>query len=102
MSKLGPADTIEAAARDLVRHIDRMADNWAEMGATESGREARNRELWAPLHTKADRLAGLLDAPPDGYALVLDDQHELTYVQRFGSGTVQLTIKPKTTRNTDG
>lgn len=56
------------AAHELVRHVDRMAADWAEMAPREGmsaeeherQRQLRNRELWAPLHVKADRLADLL------------------------------------------
>lgn len=44
------------AASDLVEHVARMLDGWAEMGPGEQ----RNRELWAPLHMKADALRDLI------------------------------------------
>lgn len=68
------------AARDLIRHIDRMAENWAEMAPREGmsaeeyerQRQLRNRELWAPLHVKADRLAGLLPSRRSWFGHVME------------------------------
>ena len=48
-----------AATDDLVNHIGRMLDTWAEL---QHSPDQRNRELWTPLHSKADRVRELLDS----------------------------------------
>ena len=54
-----PVLSVREAADELVQHIGRMLDRWADMG---SDYAARNRELWTPLHRKADVLADALEA----------------------------------------
>jgi len=54
-----PVLSVREAADELVQHIGRMLDRWADMG---SDHAARNRELWTPLHRKADVLADALEA----------------------------------------
>lgn len=55
----GSAEALREAALTLVGHVGRMLDDWAELSHVP---EQRNRELWTPLHDKADRLGGLLEA----------------------------------------
>lgn len=49
---------LECAARELVGHVGRMLDDWAELSHVP---DQRNRQLWRPLHDHADRVGQLLD-----------------------------------------
>ncbi len=50
---------VRETAEALTRHIGRMLDDWAEIGQGDQ----RNRELWTPLHEKADALRAALGQP---------------------------------------
>ena len=70
-----------ACAWDLVQAADRMRDRWAEMVDP----EARNRELWTPLHRAADSLREHLEMVAD---LAAVDAYQATpaTTEREGAG----------------
>jgi len=57
-----PLPALREAAADLVQHLELVVDRWAVM---DHDLDARDRELWAPMHRKSKALRAALKADAD-------------------------------------